>query len=34
MNAAVEGGKQDPSDVADAFLDSLHAVSPAPSATP
>ena len=24
MNAAVEGGKQDPSDVADAFLDSLR----------
>jgi osmoprotectant transport system substrate-binding protein len=33
MNAAVEGGKQDPGDVADAFLDSLAAVSPAPSAS-
>jgi osmoprotectant transport system substrate-binding protein len=33
MNAAVEGGKQDPSDVADAFLDSLAAISPAPGAT-
>jgi osmoprotectant transport system substrate-binding protein len=33
MNAAVEGGKQDPSDVADAFLDSLAASSPAPSKT-
>jgi osmoprotectant transport system substrate-binding protein len=33
MNAAVEGGKQDPGDVADAFLDSLRAASPVPSAT-
>jgi osmoprotectant transport system substrate-binding protein len=33
MNAAVEGG-QDPGDVAEAFLDSLAAVTPSPSAKP
>jgi osmoprotectant transport system substrate-binding protein len=33
MNAAVEGGKQDPSDVADAFLHGLAGASPAPGAS-
>jgi osmoprotectant transport system substrate-binding protein len=34
MNAAVEGAKQDPGDVADAFLDSLHAAGAKASAAP
>jgi osmoprotectant transport system substrate-binding protein len=33
MNAAVEGGKQDPGDVADAFLASLENASPLPGPT-
>jgi osmoprotectant transport system substrate-binding protein len=33
MNAAVEGAKQDPADVAETFLQSLAAVTPGPAAT-